>query len=393
MHRLPVAVMLVLVFLPGAAGVLAASAETGEPAAQLQQLRERMGALREELNSIRGQRDSMHNRLEAAEKEVGVIAAELHRLDVDLGRTGGELQSLGEERRTQRQRLAGMRAALGRDLRTAYTMGKQEQVKLLLNQEEPAAIGRMLAYHGYFARARAERMQAVRVTLDNLADIERSIIEQQQHLEALRQQKQQQSGQLASSQLDRQRILARLQVELGEKASELSVLERNERRLEQLVQSLQQALRDVPPAAGQFRPLQALKGKLSWPVAGRLVQHYGARQAAGKLSARGLQIAAPAGTEVRAISKGRIAFADWLRGFGLLLIIEHGEGYMSLYGHNRSLYKEVGEWVEQGEVIAAVGNSGGHPQPGLYLELRKDGRPFNPGPWFAGKPALLQASH
>jgi len=127
-------------------------------------------------------------------------------------------------------------------------------------------------------------------------------------------------------------------------------------------------------------------------VAGRISMRFGERHAEGKLKSRGLLIRARADTDVYAISKGRVAFADWLRGFGLLLILDHGDGYMSLYGHNRSLFKEVGEWVEAGEAITAVGNSGGQAQAALYLELRKDGRPFNPAPWFAGTPSERHAS-
>jgi septal ring factor EnvC (AmiA/AmiB activator) len=119
---------------------------------------------------------------------------------------------------------------------------------------------------------------------------------------------------------------------------------------------------------------------------------YGSRQAGGKLKSRGVRIRAKAGSEVHAIAKGRIAYADWLRGFGLLLIIDHGNDYMSLYGNNRTLFKEVGEWVEGNEVIATVGSSGGQASSGLYLELRKKGRPFNPAPWFAGKPSATRAS-
>jgi septal ring factor EnvC (AmiA/AmiB activator) len=183
-----------------------------------------------------------------------------------------------------------------------------------------------------------------------------------------------------------------LQAGLKEKTSELSVLEKDEQRLQQLVKSLQQALVDIPAASGEYKSLRELKGKLRWPVAGKIVRRYGSSQAAGKISSRGVQIASAAGADVHAIARGRVVFADWLRGFGLLLIIDHGGGYMSLYGHNSSLYKEVGESVDGAEVVAAVGSSGGLSVTGLYLELRKNGRPFDPAPWFKGKPAPLQAA-
>ncbi|MDX1410431.1 MAG: peptidoglycan DD-metalloendopeptidase family protein, partial [Saprospiraceae bacterium] len=142
---------------------------------------------------------------------------------------------------------------------------------------------------------------------------------------------------------------------------------------------------------GQFESIAGRKGRLLWPVAGRIGRGYGVRHAEGKLTSRGIFISAPGGTEVHAISRGRVAFADWLRGFGLLLILDHGSGYMSLYGHNSSLFKEPGEWVEENEVIALVGSSGGQQRTGLYLELRKHGKPFDPAPWFAGKPERQHA--
>jgi septal ring factor EnvC (AmiA/AmiB activator) len=194
------------------------------------------------------------------------------------------------------------------------------------------------------------------------------------------------ASRLAAEQEKRRAILAGLQAGLREKSSELSVLEQDEKRLQQLVESLRRALSDIPAASGSYKSLRELKGKLRWPVAGKIVRRYGSTQAAGKIRSRGVQIASDAGSDVHAIARGRVVFADWLRGFGLLLIIDHGGGYMSLYGHNSSLYKEVGAAVDGHEVIAAVGNSGGLSAPGLYLELRKGGRPFDPGAWFQGSP-------
>jgi len=204
-------------------------------------------------------------------------------------------------------------------------------------------------------------------------------------------QQQEKSARLAAEQDKRRGILAQLQQQLRDKQTELTTLEQDEQRLQQLVISLQRALAEIPEDNGGSQALQQLKGKLRWPVAGRITREYGARQAAGKLSSRGVHIATLPGADVHAIASGRIVFADWLRGFGLLLIIDHGAGYMSLYGQNSSLYKRVGDRVARGEVVAAAGSSGGKAQPGLYLELRKDGRPFDPGGWFSGKPASLQA--
>jgi septal ring factor EnvC (AmiA/AmiB activator) len=184
----------------------------------------------------------------------------------------------------------------------------------------------------------------------------------------------------------RRQVIVQLQSQMQSRATQLGTLEQDQQRLQKLVQSLTLALQEIPQDDTQYTSLRQLKGKLRWPVVGRITRSFGAKEAQGSLQARGVQIATQTGVDVRAIARGRVAFSDWLRGFGLLLIIDHGEGYMSLYGQNRSLYKDVGEWVERGETIAAAGDSGGQAGTGLYLELRKNGKPFNPAPWFKGKP-------
>jgi septal ring factor EnvC (AmiA/AmiB activator) len=393
--RRSLALLLVLLLLTSflvATDVLADTGQAAEQAERLKQLRARIDKLKDQLGSIRGQQSRLHNQLEHAEKEIGVVGAEVRRLNREAQASEKKLKTLDTQRRQQQDALQQMRSMLARDMRSAYAMGRQAQVKLLLNQRDPATIGRMMTYHGYFSRARSERMQSIRGVLDELVSIEQAVLAEKSRLEVLHEQQRDKAQQLAQQQTDRHKVLANLQSDLQQKTSELSTLEQDEQRLQSLVQSLQQALRDIPAAAGQYKSLRALKGKLAWPVAGRISMRFGETHAAGKLKSRGVLIRARTDTDVHAIAKGRVAFADWLRGFGLLLILDHGDGYMSLYGHNRSLFKEVGEWVEAGEVVAAVGNSGGQAQSALYLELRKDGRPFNPAPWFAGKPSEHYAS-
>jgi septal ring factor EnvC (AmiA/AmiB activator) len=350
--------------------------EAKEQAARLQQLRERISSLKNELGDMRGRQAALQRELESTDKSIGEAAAGMRQLKQQKAESQARLDQLEEERRVQR----------------AALQERQEQVKLLLNQEDPATVSRMLAYHGYFTRSRNDRIQALRTTLAGLAVTGQDIIAQQERLDGLLQQQHEVAGQLADGQDERSRVLAKLQLQMKGKAQELAQLERDEQRLHKLVESLQQALRDIPPAVTESRSLHELKGRLWWPVAGHISMQYGSRQAGGKLISRGVRIKAQAGADVRAIAKGRVAYADWLRGFGLLLIIDHGKDYMSLYGNNQTLFKEVGEWVEGNEVIATVGSSGGQASAGLYLELRKKGRPFNPAPWFAGKPSATRAS-
>jgi septal ring factor EnvC (AmiA/AmiB activator) len=359
--------------------------------AKLNQLRERIGVLKGELGSMRGQSETVQAELEKTEKEIGVIASAMRDLDGQARQGHKKIQGLNKQRDAERKNMQAMRLLLTEELKGAYMAGKQERVKLLLNQENPAGIGRMMVYHGYFTRARTARMQEIRLSLQHIDSIEQALSAQQDEIQQLLQQQRDKSLQLANGQNKRRKIIEQLQSGLKDKSSELSTLERDEKQLQQLIQSLRQALSDIPSASGQHKSLRPLKGKLQWPVKGRISMRYGEQQASGKLRSRGVRIATPSGSDVQAISSGRVAFSDWLRGFGLLLIIEHGGGYMSLYGHNRSLYKDVGEWVERGDVIAASGDSGGQLQAGLYLELRKDGQPFNPAPWFNGIPVAVRA--
>ena len=384
------AVVLLLVFFPDGF-VHADEKQQAAHAEKLELLRGRINVLKSELVSMRGQRDVLQDALEKAEKEIGVVAATLHGLDKQADRAHKSIRDLQRDFDIEQGNLEKIRVTLEKELRVAYMTGKQEQIKLLLNQEEPAALGRLMVYHEYFMRARTQAMQSIRATLERLAGIERELVLQHNEIQGLIAQQQEKSARLLVKQAQRSEILAQLQDSLSSKTAQLTALEEDERRLQKLVESLQQAMRDIPTAGGEYESLPTLKGKLRWPVAGHISMQYGERHFSGKLRARGVHIASRAGADVHAIARGRVVFADWLRGFGLLMIIDHGDNYMSLYGQNRSLYREVGEWVGRDEVVAAAGNSGGQQKPGLYLELRKDGRPFNPGDWFQGKPETLRA--
>jgi septal ring factor EnvC (AmiA/AmiB activator) len=390
-HATRLLILLALTTSPVVPGLAADSGQAAIQEGRLQQLRSRIGDLKHELGSMRGKKDEVDTELEKAEREIGAVASALRQLDRKIAQSRTRLDELGKERQERRQKLQAMQAIMARDLRSAYMLGQQQQVKLFLNQDDPAAIARLMAYYGYFSRARADRIRGIKSALDELTLVEQEISEQKSDFEKLKAEQIAESGRLEQMQSQRKEVLARLQEQLRQKSTELDALQRDEQNLQQLVESLRKALRDIPPATAQYRSLSPLKGKLVWPVEGRIGMPFGALQADGKLRSRGVLVSAAAGADVHAIARGRVVFSDWLRGFGLLLILDHGKGYMSLYGYNRSLYKEVGDKVEAGEVIAAVGDSGGRERSGLYLELRKDGRPFDPVSWFAGKPAAMRA--
>ncbi len=350
-------------------------------AEQLQALQAKIKRLQKSLESDHDRKDRLQRDLRQAEKSIGEVSRELQRLQEQLATQDAQLARLQREQAAAHEHFTTLKTQLARDARAAYHMGQQEPLKLILNQEDPARMGRALVYYRYFAEARGARMQEVNAQLEGMAQRERQIVQQQETLARLQQQQRNKADSLKTHQTSRSALLARIKQGIQDKDAELVQLTRDEKRLQELVRSLRDLLADIPQDAGNQEPFGKRKGRLAWPSSGKLLARFGTKRARSDQTWRGVLINAPPGSEVRAVSHGRVAFADWLRGFGLLIIVDHGEGYMTLYGHNQSLFKETGEWVQGGEAIASVGKSGGQESTGLYFEVRKDGRPLNPSQW------------
>jgi septal ring factor EnvC (AmiA/AmiB activator) len=364
-----------------------AGEDAAQKAAELKQLRHKIGALQEELQSNRKKKSRADKRLRDIERQVSLARRELSKLDRALAGLRRELAGLDDRRQRAAASLKRQSTELAREARAAYAMGRQQQVKLLLNQEEPAAVGRMLVYFSYFSRARQARIATMRDTLQELETLEADIESKNRSLLSLQEEQRSQAARLQAKQRQREQVVTRLQRRLHSQGGELRRLQEDEKQLQALLASLQALLADIPADAGQQKPFKALKGQLHWPARGRLARRFGSLRGHSGLKWQGVLIEAPEGGQVRAVSQGRVVFADWMRGFGLLLIIDHGDGYMTLYGRNQALYKEVGEWVDSGEVVATLGASGGQTDAGLYFEIRHNGHPVNPLGWCAGKPA------
>jgi septal ring factor EnvC (AmiA/AmiB activator) len=373
--------------------LLALSGHAGEnpeqKAAELKQLREKIEVLQDDLQSNRKKKTRAERQLRKIEKRVSRTRHALKKSDLALRDMRRKLAGLTGQRREADATLERQSDQLAREARAAYAMGRQQQVKLLLNQQEPAAVGRMLMYFSYFSRTRQEKISGIHRTLQELEALEAEIDENNRALLALQQQQQDQAARLQEQRQQRKQVVARLQQRLSHQGDELKRLQQDEKQLQALVSSLQELLSDVPAEAGEQQPFKTLKGRLRWPAQGHLASRFGTVRGNSGLKWQGVLIEAPEGGQVRAVSQGRVAFSDWMRGFGLLLIIDHGDGYMTLYGHNQALYKEVGEWVDSGEVVASLGASGGQTQAGLYFEIRHNGQPVNPRGWCAGKPASV----
>jgi septal ring factor EnvC (AmiA/AmiB activator) len=347
---------------------------------QLDRVRERITALQERIRSTTGEQDALGAELAAAEKAIGRVARRLRALEEQLE---SQRLRLGELRQREQEQLGALQAertALIGQIRSAYAMGRQERLKILLNQQEPARVSRLLTYYDYLNRARARRMARIERRVSELGDTRAAIGRDEQRLRALVDSELDEERTLQEQQRERKRVLERIARELSDQSSELSRLERDEQRLNALLDDIGQALADVPDRSPADEPFARRRGALPWPASGVIGAEFGAPRVGG-LRWDGVMIEAPEGGEVRAIHHGRVAFADWLRGFGLLLIVDHGDGWMTLYGHNQTLFKDAGDWVQADEPVALTGASGGRETPGVYFGIRHQGQPVNPLRW------------
>lgn len=347
---------------------------------QLKALRSRIGGLRDSIKKNRGEQSQLTGQLEAAEQKIGRLARRLRVLKGRLGRQRAKRDELRRQEVVQAKALVQERDLLARQLRAAYATGRQERIKLMLNQEDPGTLSRALAYYDYLNKARAKRVNLIHQQLDELTTTRTRLAEEEGRLNGLMEKYAGEKAVLENAQLARRAVIDALDKEYGSQGEKLSRLEKDEAHLQALLSGLREALSDIPDEAPGQEGFARRKGALAWPSRGLLSVTYGTPKI-GRLRWDGVMISAPEGREITAVHHGRVAFADWLRGFGLLLIVDHGDGYMTLYGHNQSLFKEAGDWVEEGEPIGLVGSSGGRTESGVYFGIRHQGKPVNPAFW------------
>ena len=327
-------------------------------------------------------RDQAVQALRSAEQEVAGARSRLDGVRSKLAAAERRQAQLAAEKRREKNALDAQRAALAGQLRAAYSTGRAESARLLLQSDDPGALPRLLAWYGYFGRARAEKISEIRVALERIDAMDTALAAQQLELRALVAERAGEVGSLEEARRSRDLLVAEARAQVASRDAELKRLRRQEARVSRLVQRLQQAVVDKPfraPAGG--RAFAALRGQLPWPVSGTLVARFGQARAAG-LKWAGHLIAAPEGTPVRAPYAGRVLYADWLQGLGNLLILDHGGGWITLYAHNAALLKAVGDPVAAGDSIAQVGDTGGEGRAALYFEIRQGSgrasKPVNP---------------
>ncbi|HYW02622.1 MAG TPA: peptidoglycan DD-metalloendopeptidase family protein [Gammaproteobacteria bacterium] len=354
---------------------------------QLQELRQRIEGVKKHLGADRSRRGKLSRELEKLEKSIGQASKRLHHLDHRIHAQSARLSALQAKERKREADLRSDRAALARQIRAAYMAGREPRLKMLLNQENPAALGRMMVYYDYFNAERTRRIHALTRKLAALHQLQQQVAHQKAHLASLRRRQKQSLAGLEHTRHQRKALLGRISRRIHTRHQKLAHMQADEQHLQSLIRQLQDALANVPEHLGGHVAFRKLRGKLRWPVRGRIVEHYGAPRRYGQLRWNGVLIRAPRGTPVKAISRARVAFADWLPHYGLTIILEHGNGYLSLYGHNQALYKEAGDQVKAGETIATVGDTGGESRPALYFEIRKGKKPLDPQKWCRVKTA------
>ena len=347
---------------------------------KLEMLRAEIRQLAEQQRAMTGERSEAERSLQAKELALAAVANEVRALDDKLAAQQQGLDDLDRQREQLESALRSQRESLSALLRSAYALGRNEELKLLLQQDDVASIARVLAYHRYFQRAQVGRIDVLLEDLQQLATVQDSIRQATATLAATREEHAAQSAKLELERSERARLVAELDAKLKDHGARIAALGKDEAALNGLLDKLRDVFADIPAQLAGNAPFSASRGKLAWPLRGKVVHGFGAKDESGR-SSSGLLLAADTGTPVHAVSHGRVAFADWLRGYGLMLIIDHGDGYLSLYGCNETLLKDVGDWVAAGETIATSGASGGQKTPGLYFELRAKGAPVNPRGW------------
>jgi septal ring factor EnvC (AmiA/AmiB activator) len=350
-----------------------------EAESRLKALRTEINNLQKELGRTRTALSSEQKALKAADLEIQQSALELRKLEVTRQEHERELSVLHADRRNYLDSIEERREVLAEQIMAAYRLGRESRLKLVLNQDSPALLSRTLAYYDYFSRSQATQINELRQVLKTLDEMQAKINLELSALDEVQKNQQAVLDEMTEQRNQRKTLIETLSSQIDSDENRLTELQRDRQDLEALLEKLSNALADIPTDIGKQHVLIGLKGKMPMPVKGRVKHAFGQPRTAG-LSWQGWLISADVGSEVKTIAHGRVAYSDWLRGYGLLMIIDHGDGFLSLYANNESLLREVGDWVEPGSNISTVGSSPLNGN-GLYFELRKNGKVVDPAVW------------
>jgi septal ring factor EnvC (AmiA/AmiB activator) len=370
--------MLACLLFAGSALAHGASQEQSE--AQLAELKKNISQINSWLNKANSEKSGLVNQLKNQEKSIAKVNKDIQSSKKKVRELLSKLNELNSDLAAHKRSLKTQQSFLIQELRALYLEGKQPALKSLLDSNDPQTSSRYLRYFSYLHEARNEKIQAYEHTLEALQETENDILRQQAELKQTQAEQEKKRKNLKQQNAARKTTLAKLQATILNKAQERDRLTDDHKRLEALLREVEQAIADIEIPT-ETTPFSRQKGKLAWPTRGKVIERFGSRVAQSQLRSNGIRINAADGSAVQAVHYGRVVFSDWLRGFGLIIIIDHGEGYMSLYGHNKSLMRDTGDWVNAGDILAYAGSSGGETQSGLYFEIRRNGKPINPSKW------------
>ncbi|MBS0359417.1 MAG: peptidoglycan DD-metalloendopeptidase family protein [Proteobacteria bacterium] len=345
---------------------------------QLNTIKTQINQLQKNLSVTQDKRDGLNQELKKTEIEIGNITNELSTLEQNVQKQNSSLAQVLSSQKKQQQQLDDQRALLAQQIRAHYTLGREETIKILLNQQNLSQLNRITLYYQHIYDARKKSLLKIQKTLDELNQTQQKMTQIKESLEFLKQQKELKHNTILEKQTLQKNFVSALNKKITSEGSQLKELEKDKKSLEELISRMRLlSLANYQPGV----PFSKLRQKLIWPVKGPIITRYGDRLAHSFIKSNGLKIKAHEGQEVRSVYSGKVLFADWLRGFGLLIILDHGQGYMTLYANNKNLYKKPNEIVQAGELIATAGHSGGNNENGLYFEIRKNGKPENPKHW------------
>ena len=363
---------------------------SADPVQDARATREKLEALNRAIEKIETEQrrdeaaqDKLQAELRDAETDLARLTQRVDAIEGRIDALVARLAELADEQAALAARRDAQRGRVVEELRQAWASGGDDSLKLLLNQEDPEALARVLAYYRYIAAARSEALAGFRETLAELEAVETAAAARRDQLSAERDALVARQRELAAARDRRRNAVAALAASIAERDAQLARLARDAEALEEVLGEIEAAIRDLAIPA-DYQPFTAARGSMPWPAAGEHANRFGRPRNQGRMRWRGITINAEAGSTVQAIHHGRVVYADWLRGSGLLLVLDHGEGYMSLYAHNQSLLKDVGDWVTAGTPIATVGASGGRERAALYFEIREGGKPVDPARWCRG---------
>ncbi|MEL0067776.1 MAG: peptidoglycan DD-metalloendopeptidase family protein, partial [Gammaproteobacteria bacterium] len=364
---------------------------TAEREQQRQETDRALESLREQIQSLQTNQQKNRSQLSNEQKALKEADIAINRSNQRLRATRKSLRESQQSLKKLKQREQRLNSdkrkqqqALAKQIRTAYMNGNQEYIKLLLNQEDPAKVARSIAYYDYLNKARAEKIATLKTTIRELNQVITEIAVEETNLRELAERQQAENNNLTSLKNRRVRVVAQLEQQVTSNEKKLQEWQANELDLVSILDALKTQVAKIIPEQA-LEGLSQLGGKLNWPVVGKLRERFGVQRQNSTALWSGILITTDAGKEIQAIHHGRVVYSDYLRGFGLMTIIDHGDGYMSLYGHSEALFKSAGDWVEAGERIAMVGQTGGYPEPGLYFEIRHRSKAVNPMRFIASR--------